>query len=274
MINSFDTDIAVDVGINAAILYKNIQFWCEKNRTNGQNEFEGLYWTYNSISAFEEQFPYLSTKQIRTALALLEERGYIKSGVFNKSAYDRTKWYADLKADSICQNGTIDLPSRANVIAPQGEPIPYINTDINTDSKKKERKKETTFDEILDSVEVVKENPSLKESLVEYIKMRKLIKKPLTDRALKLNINEALKLAGGDPTTMQAIIEQSIKHSWAGVYSLKDNAASYKRPQATSEDFWEQAFAEAKMLDEEENNAQRNNADVYEGLVGYLPDQV
>lgn len=140
MINSFDTDVAIDVGINAAILYKNIQYWCEKNRTNNQHFHEGYFWTYNSISAFCEQFPYLSEKQIRSALKILEDNGYIKSGNYNKVAYDRTKWYADIhngemqsdkKETSICLEGQIDCSKKANGIHTEGEPIPNINPNIN-----------------------------------------------------------------------------------------------------------------------------------------------
>ena len=54
MINSFDTDVAMDVGINAAVLYKNIQYWCEKNRANGMHEHDGLFWTYNSVKAYKK----------------------------------------------------------------------------------------------------------------------------------------------------------------------------------------------------------------------------
>lgn len=140
MINSFDTDVAIDVGINAAILYKNIQYWCEKNRTNDQHFHDGFYWTYNSISAFCEQFPYLSEKQIRSALKILEDKEYIKSGNYNKVAYDRTKWYADIRnvsmqddkrESSIRPTGQIDCAKKANGICAEGEPIPNRNTNIN-----------------------------------------------------------------------------------------------------------------------------------------------
>lgn len=153
MLNSFDTEIAMDVGINAAIIYKNIQYWCEKNRTNGQNEHDGYFWTYNSISAFCEQFPYLSEKQIRKALVDLEEAGYIKSANYNKVAYDRTKWYADCHVQKvsmhtdkrevcICPTGQMELPSEANGIATEGKPIPDIKPNNNTNdlSIKKESK--------------------------------------------------------------------------------------------------------------------------------------
>lgn len=134
MINFFDTEVALDVGIKAAILYKNIQHWCEHNKTNDQNFHDGLYWTFNSARAFKEQFPYLTEKQIRTSLETLEGKGYIKSGNFNKVGYDRTKWYADTgKGKSILPTGQMEVTCEANGSDTEGEPIPNINTDINTD---------------------------------------------------------------------------------------------------------------------------------------------
>ena len=139
MLNNFDTEVAKEVGVNAAVIYFNIKYWCEYNRTNDQNEYEGLYWTYNSISAFEKQFEYFSAKQIRTALSVLEEHGYIKSGNFNKSAYDRTKWYADLRFNSedkpTLPEKKIHFDKRANGDDENGEPIPNINTNIKPNNK-------------------------------------------------------------------------------------------------------------------------------------------
>ena len=92
--HSFDPEIAKKVGINAAILFQNISWWCEKNAANNRNIHDGKAWTYNSIAAFAELFPYFTTNQIRTALDKLEESGLIEVGNFNKTAMDRTKWYA------------------------------------------------------------------------------------------------------------------------------------------------------------------------------------
>lgn len=92
--HSFSVDVAKEVGVNAAILLQSIKFWCAKNKANGKNEHDGLYWTYNSVKAWQELYPYLGKSAIDSALKRLEERGYIRVGNFNKIAYDRTKWYA------------------------------------------------------------------------------------------------------------------------------------------------------------------------------------
>lgn len=122
----FDPDIAREHGTDAAIIYSNIEFWVYKNAANGKHFHDGEYWTYNSIKAFNELFDYLSEGQIRRCLEKLEKAGLIKVGEYNKTKYDRTKWYS-------CQ---LHLPKTTNGIAETTEPIPYNKPDIiNTDTK-------------------------------------------------------------------------------------------------------------------------------------------
>ena len=91
----FDEDIAKEYGMAEAVMFQNISFWAANNKSNERNFFGGRYWTYNSVKAFQEIFPYLSIRQIRKTLSNLENRDLlIVSGNYNKSKYDRTKWYA------------------------------------------------------------------------------------------------------------------------------------------------------------------------------------
>ena len=130
MQHHFDIYLAEKYGILEAVLLDNFCFWTVKNAANEVHIHEGRVWTYNSVKAFCEMFPYASQKQIRSALAHLENEGLIVAGNFNESAYDRTKWYA-LTDDalSICPTGQMHLPSRANRFAPQGKPIPYTTVE-------------------------------------------------------------------------------------------------------------------------------------------------
>ena len=79
---------------------------------------------------------------------------------------------------------------------------------------KKERK--TSFD---DAIDKYTSNDELKSAIVEFIKMRKLIKAPMTDRALKGIFNELDKLGHNDKEKI-AILEQSIVRSWRGVFAI------------------------------------------------------
>lgn len=108
---------------------------------------------------------------------------------------------------------------------------PQLNTNIlnikelNTkeDIKKERTKEKSNFDDILNQIPIISDNPELRECFIEFIKMRKLIKAPLTDRALKMIINEAYKLSCGEPMQMQKIVEQSIRNNWKDVYPIKEN---------------------------------------------------
>lgn len=116
----FDIDTATEVGVNAAILYSNICYWVKKNRANDKNCHDGFYWTYCSIKGFIELFPYLSDKQIRTALQKLDDKGYILIGSYNQSPYDKTKWYT---VPSDFAKGEKQPPDMAKASAPEGKSI-------------------------------------------------------------------------------------------------------------------------------------------------------
>lgn len=135
-VHFFDARIAKIYGVNCAVILQNIWHWVRKNEANGVNFYDGDYWTYNSTKAFSLLFPYLSAKQIETALKKLREEGIIKTGNYNAVKYDRTLWYAITeKGKSILLDGEMDIPSKEIGIPSEGEPIPDINTDRNADKK-------------------------------------------------------------------------------------------------------------------------------------------
>lgn len=149
MEHSFDIDIAKEYGIPAAILLKHIYYWVEKNRANKKHLIEGEYWTYCSVKAFGELFPYMSAKVIRNGLTKLEDGELIKTGCFNTQFYDRTKWYTLTdKGRTLCRNGKRPLDKKATLFDQKGEPIPYKEPYIDTYSfsKEKDNKNMSTFD--------------------------------------------------------------------------------------------------------------------------------
>lgn len=141
--HAFNTDIAAEYGIEEAIILEHIYFWCQKNKANNQNFFDGYYWTYNSVKAFKEIFYYMSEKKIANTLKHLEDEGLIKTGCYNTNKYDRTKWYAITeKGTSIFPKGKMENTKRENGLEKSGGPIPDINTDIETDINKDINKEE------------------------------------------------------------------------------------------------------------------------------------
>lgn len=132
----FDVEVAVEYGVNCAIILENFCYWIEKNKANQINFYDGYYWTYNSVRAFNELFPYMSQKQITTAIKKLEEEQLIISGNYNKLPWDRTKWYAlTEKGYSILQKSNIHYPKMSNGTLQKDEPIPNINTNSKQNNK-------------------------------------------------------------------------------------------------------------------------------------------
>lgn len=85
------------------------------------------------------------------------------------------------------------------------------------------------------------ENASLKESINDFIKMRKTIKKPLTDRALKLVFTDLDKLTSNADSKIE-ILNQSTLHCWQGVFPIKKETQSKYNAPPTKSDFTERKY--------------------------------
>jgi hypothetical protein len=132
----FNIKDAMEYGLPEAVMLSNIKWWVIRNKANEKNFHDERTWTFNSVRAYGELFPFWSDKQIRRVLDSLVNQGAIISGNYNKTAYDRTKWYAladEMK--SLCPNGQMEVTKKTNQVAQKGEPIPYINADVKTDNK-------------------------------------------------------------------------------------------------------------------------------------------
>lgn len=134
----FDVATAVKYGLNAAVVIRNFQFWIEKNHANEKHRHDGRTWTYISVAAMTEIFPFFSTRQVRTILDNLIKRGVLVKGRFNLKGYDRTSWFAFedeksfVKIDKcIGQKRQKDSSKTTNASAGIDKPIPDTNSDIN-----------------------------------------------------------------------------------------------------------------------------------------------
>ncbi|MDU4479896.1 hypothetical protein [Clostridium sp.] len=133
---TFNSETAKEVGVDGAVMLKNIHYWVLKNKANNKHFYDDNYWTYNSISAFEDLFPFWSKRQIDRILKNLINNGYLITGNYNKSNYDKTKWYAiTKKGHSILPNGEMEFTKLSNRSDQNVKPIPNINTDNKLNSK-------------------------------------------------------------------------------------------------------------------------------------------
>ena len=111
---------------------------------------------------------------------------------------------------------------------------------LNTNDIDKERKKEKkepieTYDEILASSVV---NNELRELYIEYIKMRKMINAPLSNRALKMLITRAERLSHFNIGIQKTMIENAILNNWKSFY-LPNLEAEKKQTLQSLKHFYE-----------------------------------
>lgn len=97
------------------------------------------------------------------------------------------------------------------------------DTELEKKKKKKGSKKEGTKKTYNTIIDEYTDNEELKNTILEFIKMRTLIKSKMTNNALNLMLKNLDKLSNDDEIKIK-ILEQSIMNSWKGVFPLKEQA--------------------------------------------------
>lgn len=204
--HSFDVEVACDVGVNAAILYSNIKFWAEKNKANDKNLKDGYYWTYNSMRAFSELFPYMGEGAIKGALKRLIEKGYIIKGEYNKSNYDRTSWYSTPLVKITDGRG-----EKADGVGKINRPIPDSKPDskpYTKGGKPPALSKKLSERELAEQVDGL--DMKAVDEWIDYRKKRGLAKYVST-KVFK-------KLAKAPIDRQQEVVDYSIENNYAGIF--------------------------------------------------------
>jgi hypothetical protein len=128
------------------------------------------------------------------------------------------------------------------------------NADSNTQSKVKESKvKESKVKNT--KVKNIKENlydgfsADFKKTFEDYIEMRNKIHKPMTDNAIKLALKKLSELTDTETEKIR-ILEQSVFHSWQGLFLVKENAAgrTIKKPDYTDPERYKDCPSEADSI--------------------------
>ena len=168
---------------------------------------------------------------VRLALSTFEQFDMIE--IINGAVYI-TKWEKHQSVDKMAElreyNRLAQQKSRAK------KKLPPPNNDVNDKSmtsqrcqgtdididkeidKDKRKKKESSYDGILSDIA----NDDLRGLYLEYIKMRKMIKAPMTDRALMMLINKVNELEPNSIDNQKRLLEIAIMNNWKSVYPLRD----------------------------------------------------
>lgn len=232
-----DNDLASKIGLNESIMLKSIAYWVFKNESNNHNLKDGRYWTYNSLEAFSQQFPFWTVQNIRTILKHLVENGLVLKGHFNAQTMKNTTWYT-LSDEGlalfghqspVCENQQTDLLEPTNYSLP--EPTNRLvrtnkltniqNNTIQRGTTKDARAKNEVphvplpFDRLPDS--------PLKTALLEYRKQKQGTTSPLTEYTEALVLQHLEEFAPGDEAKKTAIVNRSLMNGWKDIYPLRED---------------------------------------------------
>ena len=88
--------------------------------------------------------------------------------------------------------------------------------------KDKEKEKVKEKKEISDLISGYTQNPELQKTIINFISMRKAIKKPLTENGLQLMLKRLNTIGSNDREKIE-ILNNSIMSNWQGIFPLKNN---------------------------------------------------
>ncbi|HEX4045432.1 MAG TPA: hypothetical protein VHZ76_07200 [Gammaproteobacteria bacterium] len=211
MINNFNSNIAVEFGVDIAIFLQQLAQWSFLNLANKRNIHDGHVWSYNTLEAYTDIFPYWSKRQLERIIKSSIVHGLVKKGNYNKSKYDRTCWYAlsvkglnyfpELTTEKhlnslnshISPNGEIDFSERRNLSPQMETPIPTnkptkdISKDISGFSEEKSCSSSILPKEEKILKMMLEDNPHEieEEILSDWITVRKAKRAPITRTAWK-----------------------------------------------------------------------------------------
>lgn len=203
--------------------------------------------SYQSLSAETG----LTVQQVRTSLNKLISTNDItklsrtKNTLFIVTNYNM---YQDGQQTDEQINNTQDNKQITSNQQTSNKQVTTNKNDKNIKNDKNEKKKDSkkeSYDDILSSIVSLE----LHDTYLEFIKMRKLIKAPMTNKALNMLINKVDSLGRTDSEKIE-ILNQSIINNWKSVYPLKKKEKEYN-----GDDMWKELYEEA--IESELNGSNR-----------------
>lgn len=193
---------------------------------------------------------------VNAALKELEKFGYLRrtqaidaSGKFSGYNYEIFEQPTEVKAEKpkavkpFAENPSTEKPTTENPPQLSKKELTTKKLTTKKSNTEEERKKEspaTTYDAIINERIFDEE---VKNTLYEFIKMRKLIKKPLTDFALSKLINKLFKISL-DPRVQIEVLEKSILNNWQDIFPPKEEKQA-RQPQGSGNPFLDLAREES-----------------------------
>ncbi|WP_291543846.1 phage replication initiation protein [Clostridium sp. Maddingley MBC34-26] len=232
-----DTDLFLDMPMSARLLYYDLAM-----RADDDGFVSSPKKIQRMVGASDDDFKLLLAKQFiipfESGVCVIKHwriHNYIRPDRYTETIYK------DEKYQLTEENGQYDLnviPNDIPMVTQMDTQVRLGKDSIGKDNKK-ESKKATSYDDLVNSYTNYQE---LKDTIYEFIKMRKLIKKPLTVKALQLMLTKLTNISKNVDEVKIAVLNQSIENSWQSIYELKGeknngSASKFNKNSSTSKKY-------------------------------------
>lgn len=142
---SFDTQLAKECGVEAAILYNDIVHWISFNAQHEYVHKEGKVWSFSTYKQIADRIEFLTERQVKYAMEKLIDKGLIIKGNFNPNVFDKTSWFTisdpslQLKSNKVHERQICPI-EETNLSDPTDKFVRSINR--NKTSKRKEEQQQ------------------------------------------------------------------------------------------------------------------------------------
>ena len=171
---------------------------------------------------------HLSKQWTIKSIARLKTKGYIKVESTG-NCYRPKRYVAVVNSSTVLHYRTVlhdSTPTEVN------SSTPHLYIDKNT-YKNTHKNTHSDFERFFSELSI-DSSPDLIEAVRAFQEHRKKLKKPMTDRALKLNLKKARDLSDGTTKGIIELLDLAIEKGWQGVYLPKED----RYEQESDEDFF------------------------------------
>jgi len=229
--HSFDTGIASELGLNAAIVFNNIIYWLRFNASKKNSEMiDGKYWMYETQKEMAESIGYLSEDEIFRSLKKLCENGLLLKNKLSSNPFDRKNYYT--VADQTLINGFKNKFSKPRQdgmgLRTSAESDPAPPRDVyNEHNNKQEQQQTTPF--------VVAETSIF--GCLKEIGIPERDKKEISNTYPEQVVKDAVEFCIHDDFDVTTTLQQAIK--WACKEKMKRSVVDYQQHEARNLDLEE-----------------------------------
>ena len=209
-----DSDAFLDMSVTARLLYYDLSM-----RADDDGFVNSPKKIMRMVGASEDDLRMLAARKFiipfENGVVVIKHwriHNYIRKDRYNETHYSEQKEMLELD-----ENGSYRLVDQRST-----DGLPMVDQRLTQVRLGKDRlvkdniKKsaEALFDEI--------EDEELKSLYIDFYEMRKKMKAPMTEKAVKLLINKVSSLEQ-DVERQKTLLNEAILHGWKSVYPLKDN---------------------------------------------------